>query len=260
MKINGFKLVDFGRKGIKITTSENVVKDGITVVDDVDRHRPVPVPDKLRKKIQELKKQYMQICMYWLPEFDVLWDSDTCEVKERNDMKDAYTRLIHLLQCIQINGVKLVGSKFMIMGQVTVSENGQVSAITVPLLGPEDTEFYDETWSKIVEIKMEIKDYLESAKLEINAKQYLLPLYEKNQEDLDSMSDEEMEAQAMELLEGKGFVVISQSEVMDVEEAEKVIEESKNGKNGKKKELPAMSSDEKVRVPKIKDKFHNDSF
>jgi hypothetical protein len=273
MKINGFKLVDFGRKGIKITTEENVVKDGMTIVDEVERHRQVPVPDSLRKKIQELKKVFMQICMYWVPEFDVLWDGDVCEPRIVNKMDREYERLVHLLQCIQINGVKIVGNRFMIMAQITVSDNGQVISPTVPLLGPDDSIFYDETWEKIMEIKKEIKSYLDSAKLNIDAKQYLLPLYSKNEDDLNNMTDAEAEKQAIELLQDKGFVVISGEEVMNPGDDESKTEENDGGdttgivkeekkKKKKKNELPALAgeSEEKVRRKVVKDKFPPDTF
>lgn len=264
MKINSFKLVDNGRKGIKITTSENVVKDGLTVVDDVERHRQIPVTDMLRKKVQELKAVYLKICMYWVPDFDIVWDPVECIVKEKKNFENVYKRLVHLMQCVQINGVKLVGARFMIMGQITVSENGHVISPTTPLMGPEDTEFYDESWEKIVDVKRAIKEYLESAKVELNAKQYLLPLYEKNKEDLDNMTDEEAEKQAIELLQDKGFVVISEDEVMELtEEGIKDEEKPKSGRK-KKNELPALNEDgeegEKKRKTVVKDKFIKDTF
>jgi hypothetical protein len=260
MKINGFKLIDGGRRGMSVVTSENVVKDGTTIVDDVTRVRPVPVSDKLKRKVQELKKGYMRLLMYWEPEFDALYDDEKCEaVKMVEGLDSHYERLVHLLQCVQVNGIKIVGSRFMIMGQVVVSDGGLVVSPTIPLMGAEDTDFYDEVWDKIIEVKKAVKEYLDSASMDFNARQYLLPLYKSKEEELESMTDEEAEANAISLLQDKGFVVVSQGDVMGLDGDDNV--------GLKDNVLPAMSAEvDEEEMPKkskkvsLKDKFTGDSF
>jgi len=216
MELTGFKMLEGGRRGVKLSVREHIIKDGVTVIDDVERVRHIPLPMGLRGSVSGLKKVFMGIMMYWQPEFDVLWQDGRIVMFEGMDR--LYERLVHLDQCVSVNGVKVVGNKFMIMGQVVTGNNGQVSAINTPLLGMDDSDYYDEAWDKILGVRKEMVEYLKSDKLEMDSRQYLLPLYDGKEGDLNGLSGEEMDRQAMELLEGKGYMVLSQSDVMGVEE------------------------------------------
>ena len=241
MVVSKFKLLGNGSRGLKATCVESIQKNGtygvVTVNDEVDRTRKVPVPWEIKKSINDLKYEFLVAIGRW----DGSWSKYLNEDKTGFlDEKEVPTVLMTLWENVKVTGISSKSSGFVITGLIkiighkTITENSPFLTAT-----DEDYEIYDDAVEKIANVMTKVETFLTDERfMHADPKQYLLELFNEKpdqKERISQQSIEESENEMIERLRDKGAIVILAEDAMpgieeDVTDTKDLLEETDSSK------------------------------
>lgn len=275
MQISSFKLVAGGSNGLKAVCEENVQKTGnsgiITIKDKVTREREVPVPWEIKKKINDLKYDFLVSIGRWDGDWSKYLNEDKTDLIDKDKIP---TNLMFVWDNSKITGVSKKNKGFVLTGVVRIIGHKTVTENS-PFLTDSDQDFeiFDETMHKIQEAFDAVQSFLLDERFShAEPKAYLLDLFSNKpdeQERINALDDDECDQEMIDRLAIKGIIAIKPEEVMSdvIEEVlsevkEEVSTEVIGSLNGSlKANIPALTEESEVilakraakKVKKIKD-------
>lgn len=224
MKIVKFKLIDNGFGGIQCEGTELKQKDGIDVFVDFTLKYKVPVPGDIVSMVQGLKYYFLWLTGLFPEDCEKHMDFslgiprmvDFSEVKE----KKSYAYVAKLMDKLTITGFRMTSDDLIITGKMYGLEES-IFAINTPLFQFSHIAAGEEEGMKelCIKIRKAVKQFIEDVKLRrMEPRQYLLDLFQKNTEELkrvQQLTDAEAEAEQIEQLVKKGFIVVRKDEVLE---------------------------------------------
>jgi hypothetical protein len=220
MNVSKFKLLGTGSRGLKATCIEQVLKKTttgeITIKDEVERTRKVPVPWELKKSLNDLKYEFLVAIGRWSGDWSrYLNDNKTGFIEN----KDLPTVLVQLWENTKVIGLSVRKDGFVmtglirIIGHKTITENS-------PFITEmdEDYEIFDSAYEKIDSTMKEVEKYLLDERfMHAEPKEFLLDIFGDKEGQKERIMEQSMEASEQEMidwLEKKNYVVTSFSEVV----------------------------------------------
>jgi len=254
MNIEKFKLLDGGLSGIVFRGTDVAIKeDNASVMMEVEKTYHAPVPEDIVKLIQRLRYFQLKMCGL-LPKWTEGFFDDEYRLKdyEKTMDRDWYSLADTVVRMLTVTGFSYKDRGVVITGKIT-GRDDLVWAINTPLLKMDEMTvgFEDDLVELLGQIKAVVTDFVEDVKFrKMGGKQYLLDLYandEKQTERVKVMSEEQAEAEQIDKLQKKGFIVFrgdkEMEKIMDMNERdlgkgdELTAKTLDLGTNGGKKDL-----------------------
>ena len=251
LKVNKFKLLSNGVKGISATGIEHKIKDNSEVLADVTVSLKIPLPGELTSMVQRLKKYFLEIMNYWDPKMDLFLEKGVMVDYNEGFDKDLYNRALFLMGRIKVSGVVRKDASYCLTGSLATT-NGQVMGLSTPMISFKDGYLsFDKLQFGCEKCLTEVAGYIMDKKLKMmQPRQFMLQLFDEDKdkiEEIKNMSDEEvkqlqikeLEKQGVFVMTGDDFVEQVNNNKKDINNFldEKPVEESDKKQNG---ESPAF--------------------
>lgn len=210
MKINKFKLIDQGRKGIIIDATEFIAsEDGkFKAIDNVVRTRQIPISPSLLKNIQGLKYYFLHLTGHWVAPYNKYFDKNTMKiisVAEDQEMAPAHGMLNVLWQKTLVTGASYKGSGFVLTGTIETVENKFMGLATPHITVEDDFGFFTECMEVLDNIANEISKEIGNVGLALDmARNTLAP------EELQGKTEKEIMEMFIEYAQERGMVMMIQ--------------------------------------------------
>ena len=131
------------------------------IVDNVERTRPVIVPDNVIAEINKLKYYFLNLTAHWHPSFNPFYDRHHHIVLPVSaDASDDHLLLKDLWRRTTITGAKVEAGYFLITGKIESVTDKFVGLVTPKIGMDDDIGFYDECMTVLDGIAKAIADYL----------------------------------------------------------------------------------------------------
>ncbi len=209
MKISKLKFTNRGLKGLEVSYAISKNLDGAVFTDEVTQKRKVPLPLSLREEISKLEDHVLSICAF--------------------DKKK--------VQSVTILGISadIPNLQFVITSSVQVMDNVFMTVNTPLVNGSTGYSKHGDAIDIIDAVYGQVKIYLEK-KTTIDKTQLLIDYHAEDEDfakDVKKMSEEEIVAQAREILEKNGAIIIEENDIAPSEEPKGKASTSITVKKGK---------------------------
>lgn len=215
MNISSFKLINGGYSGVTVKAVEPVAQGNMTVLDNVNRERPYPLPDDLRNKIQDMKYFFLNLTGHWIEPFNRYFDGAEYKVipqPEGVEPPKGYFIMQNILNHTKVTGVTIKNSGFCMMGEIETVE-GKKMGVTTPFVNEtDDVAFFIEAMDRIAVIMDDLSGVIRSNKaLPFNATEVVKSIGIKS-EDASQMTEQEMIDMVIENLQDRGAIIMMSSD------------------------------------------------
>lgn len=241
MEITKFKLLDDGRTGVEVwgkeVSSSNLSGNQMNVIDDMSRKRRIPLKRSLRMEIDKLKYFFLSMAGYWVTPYDKYFDHDTLspaimsEGKQTAEQGKTLIILKDLFNRTTITGVSKLDDGFIITGSVEVFGNKKMGLATPKLTeddeNPFDSGFYNHALDEINAIFGMISEFIGKSEMTLEQALFMLINHGMDTKQAEEMPEDEAIRMALDLLEGKGFVVLTETDIQEAVKDNKKKKEKK---------------------------------
>lgn len=240
IEIKEVELINDGYFGIKITgrelvnTADDVVKTADFLLDKVQRTRGGSISSDLRKNIGRLKYFYLSITGHWLPPFDKFLNRENSEYTlehpeegESEGTMKTFFMLKKIWDQTKIKKFSVDENAFSITGSIEVVESKPVNITTPKITWDDDLGFHADALSVLEDCVKSTIGHIESKALKApKESRDMLSIYgnDKIKEKLDTMSDQEVQHEAIKVLDKAGYIILS----MDDEDHVRALEQARS--------------------------------
>jgi len=230
-EITEFKLFKKGYMGVEaqIKAFYESPEDGRTIVEGGSRSRSLPIGEMLRKEINKLKYSYLVLTGHWIQPFNDRFDTEKMEPRvprEDESYDGPWQVLIDLWQKTVITGAKITPDReFLIKGYLEIIDKKPVNITTPQINMTDDFSFFDDTINMLNSISKGIIEYFTVGHILEQPRNTLKELAGYEEEQINELTDEEIEEQLIEILESKGAIILKHTDTPKTELPEAVKEE-----------------------------------
>lgn len=226
--LQSVKLVDGGVKGIVVVYGSSEVRNGVRYYNEHSVKHRAPVSEEMVEKFKELKPYMLSICGY---------------VGNEREMKN-------MAQNLSINGVTYNDKGVVLSGQINVLAGNKVVALNTPLItdGNEYSDFV-QVINILDNLFKETQMYIDGSRTP-SMVQIAMKFADKNpeidKEAIKAMSDTELIAFVMPLLDKAGHCIILNTDVSEDKEEDKDSSSEALGGSAEQIENQAVTPDSKI--------------
>jgi hypothetical protein len=238
MEIEKFKLITDGHIGIEVWGYEHLrskINPSFVVIDPVYRKRRLPCDPLILERIKRLKYYLFNISGHWVSVFNKYFDHETMApvtIKKGEEPKQTLEYLKLLFNRTKITGARLSETGFLITAVIEAVERKPMGISTPLITQDDDFGFYADAVDEISKIFSMLEAHIALPQLTMGQAKDILELHGISAEAIKDKTEKEVEGDAVNLLESKGFILISP------EETDRMIE-------GKKTEGGKLSTSQK---------------
>lgn len=227
LNVVSVKLKHKGLKGAEVTYFKIEENRKRQFNNKISKDNKAPVPSEIKGNMKKLKYHLLSICGLWQASFNNYYDVENNEPKKNEvfletDTLNIQSTMHDVLNRMDIVSVENNGQGIIIKGQIAIPGKSKKVKISTPVITFEDEYERYEDVVAITNIIFEAAALYNEGKLLVNAREYIVELYEsqgKSKEEIEDfsvkMTDDDWEALMNEEL---GKNIISMKEMMGEEE------------------------------------------
>ena len=212
MFISKIKLKNKGYGGLVCDYVESLKGEQFSRKDDVSRTNKIPVSTNMRVFLDKLKYPFFNCSGHWVAPFDSYFDIDEMElepVPKNEDMTNTQRMLRELWNKVDIVEVKIGEASFTLKATCEFVPGKPKDYVVGPIDQEDDYAFFVNTMQVIEELFESTSVYMNCRSLPAEeAKMYLENASKLTDDEINELSEEERIANAVELIEKSGGVVI----------------------------------------------------